>query len=75
MVDRIVILIMSILFGEMAVALYSVCCGLLLVCTMLLFAVTVSFAGPSICLALSSGLAWWVLVIMGRVIITSGSYY
>ena len=72
MVDRIVILIMSILFLKMAVAVYSAHCRLLLVCTMLLFAVTVPLAGPSTCVAIFSGPAWWILVVIGRVIITSG---
>ena len=53
---RIVILIISILLLKVAVAVYSVHRRLLLVCTMLLFAVTAPLAGHSTCMAIFSEL-------------------
>ena len=53
---RIVIFIISIVLLKVAVAVYSAYRCLLLVCTMLLFAVTVALAGHSTCMAIFSEL-------------------
>ena len=53
---RIIIITISIILLKVAVAVYSAYRYLLLVCTMLLFAVTVALAGHSTCMAIFSEL-------------------
>jgi len=67
---RIVIVIISILLLEEAVAVYSAYRCLLLVCTMSVSVFTVALAGHSTCTSNSQSFAWWILIVLRIMIIT-----